>query len=538
MSPIYAIDRCDRQGDVLLLQGWILPQADGTLARLLLSADTNGHHWSTEIPVSLDRPDVRALFPHIGNQATGFFYYGRLPGGLSAKLVAEFYNTTWPLLIIPAENNCLRNTWINSWRYFAQQAWILARNTQWRLLREKVHRRLGALSARKAHLDSRTLEQLHNFKPEVLIIDHDLGGGANAYRHRYIAQTVEEGRNIALVVYSLVRLAYLVTIHHRSGVYTLGLLSPHELDQALRQISPRTILYNNAVSDPYATTWPNLIEHYKTSHPHCRLIIAVHDFFMACPSPHLLDASGRFCGIPEHLSNCNACLKISDQPFVKLYPISDISLWRQQWSRLLRIADEFIVFSRSSADLLLRAYPHIDTSRISLRPHHVEPLSSVENDAVQHWLASRKPSGVIAVVGAITSHAKGAQVIANLAAWIYDQQLPWRVYVIGSCVPKIITPRPYYYETGPYHSGELTSKIIDANPDVFFFPSIAPETFSFVLHEIARYHRPIAAFPIGAQTEFLTGYDQAITLPLDALNSPSLLLRSLEPWLNNQGKYV
>ena len=67
--------------------------------------------------------------------------------------------------------------------------------------------------------------------------------------------------------------------------------------------------------------------------------------------------------------------------------------------------------------------------------------------------------------------------------------------------------------------------------DIFFFSSVGPETFSYVLHELERYQLPVAAFDLGAQATFLARYPQSICLALT--DSAEQVLQKLEPYLRS-----
>ena len=63
--------------------------------------------------------------------------------------------------------------------------------------------------------------------------------------------------------------------------------------------------------------------------------------------------------------------------------------------------------------------------------------------------------------------------------------------------------------TGPYRHEDLVD-LIEANGiNMFFFPSICPETFSYVTEEMIRLGVPIVAFDLGAPGERLRSYGNA-----------------------------
>jgi glycosyltransferase involved in cell wall biosynthesis len=110
---------------------------------------------------------------------------------------------------------------------------------------------------------------------------------------------------------------------------------------------------------------------------------------------------------------------------------------------------------------------------------------------------------VIGVIGQI-SEQKGALVVQELLARIDRDHPDVRVVVIGEIEIPIKSPR--LHVTGTYRREDLV-ELIEANRiNLAFFPSICPETFSYVTEEMIRLELPIVAFDLGAPGERLRGY--------------------------------
>ena len=60
--------------------------------------------------------------------------------------------------------------------------------------------------------------------------------------------------------------------------------------------------------------------------------------------------------------------------------------------------------------------------------------------------------------------------------------------------------------TGRYRQSELVDLAESHGVNMFFFPSIWPETFSYVVAEMMQLRMPIVAFELGAPIERLRGY--------------------------------
>jgi glycosyltransferase involved in cell wall biosynthesis len=213
----------------------------------------------------------------------------------------------------------------------------------------------------------------------------------------------------------------------------------------------------------------------------------------------LLDADGRYCGIPD-ISRCNACLPRHEASFVALSPRTDIGAWRSLWGRCLAVADEIRCFSEASRKLVLRAYPQLERARLTVLPHAID------------FLPARRPRVdpaaplVIGVIGEI-SPQKGAHVVEQMIDRIEREAIDARVVVIGLLHSARKSAR--LKVTGPYKRDDLVELIERHGVNMLLFPSIWPETFSYVVGEMMTLGMPIVAFDLGAPAERLADYPLA-----------------------------
>ena len=113
---------------------------------------------------------------------------------------------------------------------------------------------------------------------------------------------------------------------------------------------------------------------------------------------------------------------------------------------------------------------------------------------------------VVGIVGQI-SEQKGACVVQDLVARIDREHPEVRVVVIGTLDLPVQSER--LRVTGTYRHEDLVD-LIEANGiNLFFFPSICPETFSYVTEEMIRLAVPIVAFDLGAPGDRLRSYGNA-----------------------------
>ena len=79
------------------------------------------------------------------------------------------------------------------------------------------------------------------------------------------------------------------------------------LEAILERAGVDELFLNSPVSFDEPLLFADWLASMRTAHPKLRFIIAVHDYFAVCPSFVLLNADGRYCGIPD-VSECAKCL--------------------------------------------------------------------------------------------------------------------------------------------------------------------------------------------------------------------------------------
>lgn len=526
---------------LLLLQGWALaPDSTAAPTKLWLAgSDAGGCPWKIDIPLNRDRMDVlTALGAPAQAGRCGFFFYGRIPGGLPLSLLMESTGGDAVLGSWKPSTHALprlNNTQLAGWLYLLRRGWQLLRSGQWNGLHQRVMKHLRpalpSLSGPASGVDTRPQPV------DWLVIDHDLGGGANHYRSGKIRQELAKGQSLILLTFSILGLRYVAYRISSDGTpkvlkqKVLKHLTWPEVLPWIDQIEPRQIFYNNAVSFPDALALVEGLSAYKAEHREtCKLTLAVHDYFMTCPSQHLIHADGHFCDLPTP-NICKDCLGRSQQGMVSLYRHHDLETWRQAWGTLAHAADEVLTFDPSASTLLHRVFRPLAPGHLVMHPHAVPALSDQERHMVAQWQQNKqRKRGRIGVVGLIGSDIKGVRRVHELVQTIAHGSLPYEVVAIGQVSPKPAFPA-YFHETGPYDAAELTQLVLHNDIDTFFFCSTGPETFSYVLHEIERYGLPIAAFNLGAQATFLSRYPHAIALELS--NDAHEVLEKIKPHLEN-----
>ena len=501
----FGIDRLVTNGKRIFGWGWA---AHPTQAIEEVALRVEGEGWQKRLPVhfGLVRADVERAFPLLRNAgASGFVVTGYPPRHPARKLVLELRfddGETAGLDITHAWNRARRATGNSASSSGSRArpgagcgAAIFAGSCGGR-----VAQNYGAPSLDDVDAVGRLLPSLRGGPSVCLVFDHNLGGGANQYRRQLIGERLAGGVTVLLCTYNLPTLDYRLQVFRPGGgeeVYRIS--SFLGLEPILAQAPVAEIFLNSPVSFDEPLVFADWIAAMRAAHPGARLTFAMHDYFAVCPSFVLLDADGRYCGIPD-VAECANCLPRHQARYVALSPPTEIGPWRALWGRCLAAADEVRCFSDSTRRLLRRAYPDLAADRISVIPHQVDYVPA-RLPALDHSAPL-----VVGIIGQI-SEQKGALVVKEMVARIDREHLDIRVVVIGTLDVPVKSER--LRVTGPYRHEELVD-LIEANGiNLFFFPSVCPETFSYVTEEMIRLEVPIVAFDLGAPGDRLRSYGNA-----------------------------
>ena len=332
-----------------------------------------------------------------------------------------------------------------------------------------------------------------------LIFDHALGGGANIYTQERIDQYIQEDKNVLLIAYDYYSHCYTLTHRYKAYNFSFKITTFEALTQFLDTLILEEIFINNLVS--YKNIF-NVLE-YITSLLEDRttqLIIPIHDMYAFCPSYNLLNEEGKYCGIPS-LEACKKCMASNMQEWRNFYHDEvDMIKWREIWGELLALSNEILCFSNSSKDILLRAYPDIDDTILTVIPHEVTGINPliIKKDPNNHSIT-------IGILGAI-NYVKGSQIIKQMIQLIERDKLDINIVVIGEITEPIKSK--HFHSTGKYKRDELPTIIQEHQIDIFLIPSIWPETFSYTTQEIMMMELPLMVFDLGAPAERVKDYEK------------------------------
>jgi glycosyltransferase involved in cell wall biosynthesis len=136
-------------------------------------------------------------------------------------------------------------------------------------------------------------------------------------------------------------------------------------------------------------------------------------------------------------------------------------------------------------------------------PHQVEYISPVK------LKPNKSDSLHIGVLGAIGIH-KGFNIIKEMLGLIAKEHLQVKILVIGHLCEMLDSENLLI--TGEYRREDLPALVEQHQIDIFFQPSICPETFSFTTAEVMMMELPLAVFNLGAPAERVRNYEKGLVI--------------------------
>jgi GT2 family glycosyltransferase len=338
----------------------------------------------------------------------------------------------------------------------------------------------------------------------VLFFDHELGGGANMYREKLIKEKLEKNGQIFIFTYDYAKKEFHLRYYFKKFKICYSFDSFEQFFDLLEYIKIGTIIISQIVSYENPLDILSKIKNIQKI-TNARLEILVHDYFSVCPNYVLLNAENTYCGVPDDLGKCLTCMQNSEGEFQKYSENRDVESWRKSWLSLLQMADRIVCFSNASKNIFMKAYPEIKNDKVLVIPHKVDKILFQKSD---HKIKIKK-NLIIGVLGGINK-VKGSEIIKEMAEIIKKDNLPVEIVVIGELVEKKYNNKIKVH--GKYKHQDLGKIISKYSIDIFFIPSIWPETFSYTTEEIMQLDYPLAVFDIGAPAERVKRYTKGLVL--------------------------
>ena len=220
------------------------------------------------------------------------------------------------------------------------------------------------------------------------------------------------------------------------------------------------------------------------------VVLSFHDFYFSCPTVHLIDDHGKYCGgvCTPGSGQCTLPTKRLQQ-FPRLKH-AYLGAWREQVQRMFGYVDAFVTTSRTTREVHLRSLP-------ALRER---PFRVIEHgrDLEQARLATLPEEGRIKILipGSLNSAHKGANFIRALKEADKDGRLEF--HFLGRVAAEW---RDLGVIHGRYQREEFNERVAEIRPSFMGIFSIWPETYCHTLTEAWAAGVPVLASDIGTLRE-------------------------------------
>jgi glycosyltransferase involved in cell wall biosynthesis len=343
----------------------------------------------------------------------------------------------------------------------------------------------------------------HIIHDAIFLFDHNLGGGANTYARELVKNSLSDNLTV-IRVYNFEGIWFVQWIADGDGMlfYTRSI---DELFKGLFLSQGRSLIVNSLYGCPdiaeVITKILELVQSLKIP-----LEMKIHDFFALCPSPHLSDLNGRYCGVPKDHSICSHCLKNNLFWYTSWYPKQnqpiDIVSWREPFVRMIAVATTVTFFDSAPIEIFRRAFS-LEDNKVQIVPHEIDYFECDKNMDLSGSLH-------IGILGTLIK-IKGGEVVLALSDYIDNCKLKVRITVLG---PTHVDLPSHINVHGAYEPNHLPMLIAQNRINVILAASIVPETFGYTISEAMKMGLPIVAFDIGAQGNRVKQYELGVVVPL------------------------
>lgn len=346
-------------------------------------------------------------------------------------------------------------------------------------------------------------------KENVLIIDHELGGGANLYCRQKMDNLLSKGKGVIFLSYNINKNKYFISFFTSGFRQKFNLINLDLLTEVLDLLEVNEILLNGVVSFPNVYEILLLALKIKERKDNIKLIFPVHDYFCISPSYTLLTENNIYRGVPIDLEKHSQFLENSNSEFKLFCTETNARKWRDNWRSFLVSCDEVLCFSHSSEEIILAAYCELKDKLVYI-PHDIKGTFNNIFDEI-----NKDGKRVIGVLGNINL-PKGSLVIKELVSYIDNRELDIQIVLIGNI--DIDIKSNSFVKTGSYQKQDVPELLKKYKVTEFLIPSIWPETYSYTTDEIMQLGYPITVFDLGAPAERVKLYEKGRVIKMNSEN--------------------
>lgn len=348
--------------------------------------------------------------------------------------------------------------------------------------------------------------------PVPLYLAHNMGGGAEDYLAQRITCDLPD---TPLVLRVGTAFRWQLELHSAQGV-TKGVTDDFALIQRLLDpVKSLRMTYSCGVGDPNPVDLPDRLLSLRRAHDD-QIDVLIHDYLPISPSYTLINAAGRYLGLPD-LATDDPAHRMR-RPTGTALPLAD---WQAAWGKLISAADFVTVFSKNAAKLITTAYPGA-RQKLRLAPHKALAEIPRINGAARGGLP------VIGVLGNI-GYQKGAGVLQDISRKLTKTGAA-KLVVLGRVDP-MYPLGPSAHVHGGYQRTDIADLVLRYGITDWLIPSIWPETFSYTTQEAIATGLPVWGFDLGAQADAIRTYGKGgvIAIPGGIPDVDALLATLLQP---------
>jgi GT2 family glycosyltransferase len=225
-------------------------------------------------------------------------------------------------------------------------------------------------------------------------------------------------------------------------------------------------------------------------------VLRIHDFVYICPRIHLQGMDNRDCKSPAEIE-CNRCLGSN---------LPEIIQYRMLHKGLVQSADQITAPSVSARDIYKKHFPEKD-----IEVKHFD----VVREKIDITQSDTQGSFKVGIIG-IINYAKGYKLIQEISNELKSSDIEIEIYLYGDFASGLDSNLHNVKVFGRYKdNADLVERVMKFPPNIIFFPSKVPETYSYALSEALQFNLPIMHFDTGAISERLLKEVNSIQLDLN-----------------------
>jgi len=337
----------------------------------------------------------------------------------------------------------------------------------------------------KMHNNYEHLSCLNEKKDLKLFFTHNYGGGTKEFEKNYLCKN----ENVAVVRrlgFEFMKDSFFQIEVVFSGQIERKFLIKQDKLAMMFTYDYYEIIVNSLFSYRCYTEIQNMIKDYKIKNKSTTVSYYMHDFHCICPKVNLC-VDKHFCNFECEQAKCKF-------EFVE----DTISDWRKNWETFFFYVDEIRCFSESSKDIFELVYKDM-SDKIKVCPHDMsycknKPIPNIQNLPLH-----------IGICGYVSSIEKGNFVCDSIVKK-FGSQIP--ITFVGTNRKIKYLAQKKVKCLGKYKRDDLQRIIEKEKISLIIFPSICPETFSYLVSELIMMDIPIISFDLGAQAEKLKAYEK------------------------------